>query len=141
MYTSLNGARLSSVPSGDWSANPASVPGLSGLQRAHLSVSSARKRSRTERLAAPSGVLRAARAADPCRSSASGHRASSSKHTRGQFRDTGSLSTGFVRFALGAKHTNIGYSPRNRHCKRCRPPLAAESFRGLRLLELRWDSL
>ncbi len=39
-YTALHGARLSSVPSGDQSANPASVPGRSGLQRALLSVSS-----------------------------------------------------------------------------------------------------
>ncbi len=31
-YTALHGARLSSVPSGDQSANPASVPGRSGLQ-------------------------------------------------------------------------------------------------------------
>ncbi len=31
VYTALHGARLSSVPSGDQSANPASVPGRSGL--------------------------------------------------------------------------------------------------------------
>ncbi len=79
-YTALHGARLSSVPSGDRSTNPASVPGRSGLQRALLSVSPARKRSGTERLATPSGVFRAARVAVPCRSSASGHWASSSKH-------------------------------------------------------------
>ncbi len=42
-YTALHGARLSSVSSGDQSANPASVPGRSGLQRALLSVSSAQK--------------------------------------------------------------------------------------------------
>ncbi len=52
-YTALHGARLSSVSSGDQSANPASVPGRSGLQRALLSVSSAQKCSRAERLAAP----------------------------------------------------------------------------------------
>ncbi len=52
-YTALHGARLSSVPSGDQSANPASVPGRSGLQRALLSVSSAQKCSGAERLAAP----------------------------------------------------------------------------------------
>ncbi len=55
-YTAVYGARLSSVPSGDRSANPASVPGRSGLQRAHISVSSARKRSGAEMLATPSGV-------------------------------------------------------------------------------------
>ncbi len=141
VYTSLYGARLSSVPSGDQSANYASVPGWSGLQRANLSVSSARKRSGNERLATPSGVLKAARSAIPCWSSALGHWASSSKHTRGLFRETGSLCRGFARFAWGAKHIKIGSSPRNGHCKDCMPPLAAESFRGLHLLELRWVSL
>ncbi len=67
VYTALHGARLSSVPSGDQSANPASVPGRSGLQRAFLSVSSARKCSGAGRLATPSGVSRAARSAVPCR--------------------------------------------------------------------------
>ncbi len=71
-----------SVPLGDRSANPATdgASGRRGLQRALLSVSSAQKRSGTERLAALSGVSRAARAARAavsCRSSAS-------KHTRGQ---------------------------------------------------------
>ncbi len=65
MYTASHGARLSSVPSGDQSANPASVPGRSGLQRAFLSVSSAQKCSGAGRLATPSGVFRAARPAGP----------------------------------------------------------------------------
>ncbi len=69
VYTALHGARLSSVPSGDQSANPASVPGLSGFHRALLSVSSAQKCSGAGRLATPSGVPRAARSAVPCRSS------------------------------------------------------------------------
>ncbi len=85
-------ARLSSVPSGDQSANPASVLGHSGLQRALLSVSSAQKCSGDGRLATPSGVSRAARSAVPCRSSVPGHRASRSKYTRGQSQETGSLS-------------------------------------------------
>ncbi len=55
-YIALHGACLSSVPSGDQSANPASVPGCSGLQRALLSVSSAQKCSGAGRLATPSGV-------------------------------------------------------------------------------------
>ncbi len=55
VYTALHGARLSSVPSGDQSANPASVPGRSGFQRALLSVSSAQKCSGAGRLATPSG--------------------------------------------------------------------------------------
>ncbi len=67
VYTALHGARLSSVPSGDQSANPASVPGRSGLQGAFLSVSSAQKCSGAGRLATPSGVSRAARSAVPCR--------------------------------------------------------------------------
>ncbi len=67
VYTALHGARLSSVPSGDQSANPASVPGRSGLQRAFLSVSSAQKCSGAGRPATPSGVSRAARSAVPCR--------------------------------------------------------------------------
>ncbi len=57
VYTALHGARLSSVPSGDQSANPASVLGHSGLQRALLSVSSAQKCSGDGRLATPSGSL------------------------------------------------------------------------------------
>ncbi len=72
VYTALHGARLSSVPSGDQSANPASVPGRSGLQRAFLSVSSAQKCSGAGRLATASGVSKAARSAVPCRSSAPG---------------------------------------------------------------------
>ncbi len=68
-----------------------SIPGRTGLQRVPLSVSSTWKHSGTERLAVPSGVHRAVRAAIPCRSSASGHRASSSKHTRVQSQETGSL--------------------------------------------------
>ncbi len=36
VYTAIHGARLSSVPSGDQSANPASVPGRSGLQRRNV---------------------------------------------------------------------------------------------------------
>ncbi len=92
VYTALHGARLSSVPSGDQSANPASVPGRRGFQRAFLSVSSAQKCSGAGRLATPSGVSRAARSAVPCRSSAPGHRASRSKYTRDQSRDTCSLS-------------------------------------------------
>ncbi len=76
---------------GERSANPASVPGRSGLQRVLLSVSSAR--SRTERITTPSGVSRATGSAISCWSSALGHRASSSKHSRDLFGETGSLSS------------------------------------------------
>ncbi len=57
VYTALHGARLSSVPSGDQSANPASVLGHSGLQRALLSVTSAQKCSGDGRLAPFRGSL------------------------------------------------------------------------------------
>ncbi len=107
-YTALHGARLSSVPSGDQSANPASVPGRSGLQRALLAVSSAQKCSGAGRLATPSGVSRAARSAVPCRSSAPGHRASRSKYTRGQSQETGSLSKSSGGVGALAKRVLLG---------------------------------
>ncbi len=91
VYTALHGARLSSVPSGDQSANPASVPGAA-VSSERFSQSSAQECSGAGRLATPSGVPRAARSAVPCRSSAPGHRASRSKYTRDQSRETGSLS-------------------------------------------------
>ncbi len=105
-YTALHGARLSSVPSGDQSANPASVPGRSGLQRALLAVSSTQKCSGAGRLATPSGVSRAARSAVPCRSSAPGHRASRSKYTRDQSRETGSL---MALFHCMVRHGTVRY--------------------------------
>ncbi len=89
--TALHGVRLSSAPSGDRPANPARVPGRSGLPRVPFSVLSARKRSGAESLATPSGISRAATSVASCRSSVSGHRSSSSKYTRGQSRETGSL--------------------------------------------------
>ncbi len=113
MYTASHGARLSSLPSGDQSANPASVPGRSGLQRALLSVSSAQKCSGAGRLATPSGVFRATRSAVSCRSPASGHRASSSKYTRGQSRETGSLSRLFGSMETTAKCVLMGHA----HCR------------------------
>ncbi len=57
-----------------------------------FSQSSAQKCGGAGRLATPSGVSRAARSAVPCRSSVPGHRASRSKYTRDQSRETGSLS-------------------------------------------------
>ncbi len=112
-YTALHGARLSSVPSGDQSANPASVPGRSGLQRALLAVSSTQKCSGAGRLATPSGVSRAARSAVHCRSSAPGHRASHSKYTRDQSRETGSLSRLFGSMETAAKCVSMGHA----HCR------------------------
>ncbi len=108
VYTALHGARLSSVPSGDQFANPASVPGRSGLQRAFLLVSPAQKCSGAGRLATPSGVSRAARSAIPCRSSAPGHRASRSKYTRGQSQETGSLNRPPGGLGAPAKRVSLG---------------------------------
>ncbi len=108
VYTAIHGARLSSVPSGDQSANPASVLGHSGLQRALLSVSSAQKCSGAGRLATPSGVSKAARSTVPCRSSAPGHRASRSKYTRGQSQETGSLSKSSGGLGAPAKRVSLG---------------------------------
>ncbi len=108
VYTALHGARLSLVPSGDQSANPASVPGRSGLQRAFLSVSSAKKCSRAGRLATPLRVSRAARSAIHCRSSTPGHRASHSKYTRGQSQETGSLSKSSGGVGALAKRVLLG---------------------------------
>ncbi len=93
---------LSSVPSWDRSANPASVPGRSSFLRALLSVSSAQKRSVAERLAAPLGVSRAARAPFPCRSSASGHQASSSKSSQVTF-----ISIELLTIQIVTKHFTI----------------------------------
>ncbi len=108
VYTALHGACLSSVPSGDQPANPASVLGHSGLQRALLSVSSAQKCNGDGRLATPSGVSRAARSAVPCRSSVPGHRASRSKYTRGQSQETGSLSKSSGGVGALAKRVLLG---------------------------------
>ncbi len=106
------------------------------LQRALLSVVSARKTKQSWEARRPLGVPRAAGLVS-CQSSASGHRASSSRHTRGQFWKTGSLSRGFMRFALVAKHTIIIFTL----TASVVGLLTAESFWGLRLLELCWDSL
>ncbi len=61
----------------------------------------------------PLRVSRAARAAGPCRSSASGHRASSSKYTRGQSWETGSLSRLFGSMETAAKCVSMGHT----HCR------------------------
>ncbi len=76
--------------------------GASGLPRVPFSVLSARKRSGAESLATPSGISRAATSV-ACRSSVSGHRSSSSKHTRCQSRETGSLSRLFSSVETTAK--------------------------------------
>ncbi len=67
------------------------LPTLPVFQGTVLLSVPARKRSGTGRLATTSEVFRAARSAIPWRSTTSGHRASSSKYTRGQSWETGSL--------------------------------------------------
>ncbi len=96
------------MPSGDHSANPARVPGCSGLPRVPLSVLSARKRSGAESLATPSVISRAATSVVSCRSSILRHRSSSSKHTRGQSRETRSLSRLFSSMETTAKCISLG---------------------------------
>ncbi len=96
------------MPSGDRSANPASIPGHSGLQRWLLSFSSAQKYSGAGRLTTPLGVSRVARSAVSCRFPASGHRASRSKYTRGQSRETGSLSRSPGGVGALAKRVSLG---------------------------------
>ncbi len=59
------------------------------------------------------GVSRAARSAVPCRSSAPGHRASRSKYTRDQSRETGSLSRLFGSMETAATCVSMGHA----HCR------------------------
>ncbi len=111
VHTSVYGAHLSSVPSGDRSVFPATLgaSGHSDLQQINFSAS-VQKRSGPERFATSEKVFRTARSAIPCRSSASGHRASSSKHTRGQSRETGSLSTFYGSVETSAKCISMGFA-------------------------------
>ncbi len=110
VFTAVLGARSSLVPSGDRAANPAmyGVPGRSDLQRAHISVSSAWKRSGAEMLTTPSGVSRAARTAVSCRCTVPGHWTSCSEYTRGQPRETGSLSRLFSSVETPARCVSMG---------------------------------
>ncbi len=114
-YTAVYGARLSSVPSGNRSANPATygVPGRSDLQRGHISVSSAQKRSGAEMLATLSGISRAASSALSCRCAVPGCRTSCSDYTRGQSRETGSLSRLVGSVETTAKCVSVGPA----HCR------------------------
>ncbi len=94
MRAGPSGEERHTLPSGDRSANPATygVPGRSDLQRAHISVSSARKRSGAEMLATHSGVSRAASSTFSCWCAIPGYQTSRSDYTRGQSPETGSLS-------------------------------------------------
>ncbi len=92
-YTRYSSVRLSSVPSGDRSANPATYVCF-GTQRSPASTSQsfARKRCGAEMLATPSGVSRAASSAFSCRCAVPGYQTGRSDYTRGQSPETGSLS-------------------------------------------------
>ncbi len=81
VYTALHGARLSSVPSGDQSANPASVQGAAVSSERFSQSLPPRNVAELGSSPPPPGVSRAARSAVPCRSSVPGHRASRSKYT------------------------------------------------------------
>ncbi len=72
------------------------------------SVSSTQKCSGAGRLATPLGVSRAARLSVSCQSSVSGHRASRSKYTRGQSRETGFLSRSPGGVGAPAKRVSLG---------------------------------
>ncbi|KAI2645233.1 Transposon Ty3-G Gag-Pol polyprotein [Labeo rohita] len=93
--TASFGVRRPPVPSGGRLANPASASGRSDLQQASASVSSARKRSGAGELATPEGVSGAASSGASCRETVTGHCSSGSSNTRGQSRETGSLSRSF----------------------------------------------
>ncbi len=64
-YTALHGARLSSVPSGDQSANPAMFQGTAVSSEHFSQFLLPGKGSGAERLAAPLGISRVARVAGP----------------------------------------------------------------------------
>ncbi len=108
VYTALHGARLSSVPSGDQSANPAVFQGAAvSSERFSQSLP---PRNVAELGGSPPlrGVSRAARSAVPCRSSVPGHRASRSKYTRGQSQETGFLSKSSGGVGALAKRVLLG---------------------------------
>ncbi|KAI2664001.1 ORF V: Enzymatic polyprotein [Labeo rohita] len=108
----------SSVPVSPLCPRETSLPTLPVLQGAAVSSeptpqSSARKRSGAGELATPAGVSTAASSAVSCRSSVTGHRTSSSNNTRGQSRETGSLSRLFGSVETTAKCICLGPA----HCR------------------------
>ncbi|KAL0149475.1 hypothetical protein M9458_055263 [Cirrhinus mrigala] len=125
----------SSVPVSPQCPREISLPTLPVFQGAAVSSeptpqSSARKRSGAGELATPAGVSIAASSAVSCRSSVTGHRTSSSNNTRGQSRETGSLSRLFGSVETTAKCVCMGPA----HCRaRLSHPIrrAAAFQRGL----------
>ncbi len=87
----------------------------SRTQRSPVSTSqsSARKRSGAEMLATPSGVSRAASSAFSCRCAVPGYQTGRSDYTRGQSRETGSLSRLFGSLETTAKCISMGPA----HCR------------------------
>ncbi len=108
VYTALHGARLSSVPSGDQSANPAVFQGAAVSSERFSQSLPPRNVAELGGSPPPSGVSRAARSAVPCRSSVPGHRASRSKYTRGQSQETGFLSKSSGGVGALAKRVLLG---------------------------------
>ncbi|KAI2664175.1 Protein P [Labeo rohita] len=108
----------SSVPVSPLCPREISLPTLPVLQGAAVSSeptpqSSARKRSGVGELAAPAGVSIAASSAVSYPSSVTGHRTNSSNNTRGQSRETGSLSRFFGSVETTAKCICLGPA----HCR------------------------
>ncbi len=108
VYTAFHGARLASVPSRDWSANPAGVPGRSRSRRASFSVLSSWRRSGAEKLVTSLEVSTAVRSVVPCRCATSGLRSSRSYYIRGQSRETDSLSRLLGSVKTTAKCSSLG---------------------------------
>ncbi|KAI2662445.1 putative RNA methyltransferase Bd2056 [Labeo rohita] len=106
--TAIYGVCLSLVPSGDQPADPAGVPGRHGLQRAHLSAFSTRKRCEAREPATPTGFSRNASLVASCRLSATGHQASSSINTISRL--FGSVETTAKCICLGPSHLRVRLS-------------------------------
>ncbi|XDV47256.1 hypothetical protein PO909_016939 [Leuciscus waleckii] len=110
--TSFHGARLSSVPSGDRSANPATsgVTGRSGLRRAHISRST-RKRSGLGMPAPSEEGVRAVCSVVPCRCAVTGRQTdySTAIQSRNQSREAGTSSRIFDNVEATVKCFSLGF--------------------------------
>ncbi|XDV19881.1 hypothetical protein PO909_025279 [Leuciscus waleckii] len=115
--TSFHGARLSSVPSGDRSANPAAsgVTGRSGLRRAHISRST-RKRSGLGMPAPSEEGARAVCSVVPCRCAVTGRRTdySTATKSRNQSREAGTSSRIFDSVEATVKCFSLGPADRGK---------------------------
>ncbi len=108
VYTALHGARLSSVPSGDQSANPAVFQGAAvSSERFSQSLP---PRNVAELGGSPPlrGSLEQLDRPSPAGPPFQGHRASRSKYTRGQSQETGFLSKSSGGVGALAKRVLLG---------------------------------